>query len=89
MEPPKLIICPVFRQAVIFCQDMGWPHPERHPDIRVAMKPMDLRGMRLDRWEVWWLDRLWPCRTHEDVEAMLNMKMLARMYGADIHHWWT
>lgn len=90
MEPLKLIICPVFRQAEIFCQDMGWPSPQNvNSGIRVALRPEHIRGLRLDAWEVWWLDRMWPCRTREDVEKMLHMKMLARFYGADIHHWWT
>jgi hypothetical protein len=83
--PFRMIIAPFHRQAELFIKEMGFYPPE----CKVAREPVHLRGYRLDQWEVWWLDRMWPCRTHEDVEKMLHMKMLARMYGADIHHWWT
>jgi hypothetical protein len=83
--PFRLIIAPIFRQARLFMDDMGF-YPR---ECKVAREPMHLRGLRLDTWEVWWLDGLWPCRTHEDVNRMLEMKTLARVYGADIHHWWT
>jgi hypothetical protein len=80
-----MIIAPFQRQAELFARDMGWHSGE----YRVAREPWHLRGYRLDRWEVWWLDQLWPCRTHEDVEKMEHMMMLARMYGADLRRWYT
>jgi hypothetical protein len=48
-----------------------------------------LLGGRLESWEVWWLDRMWPCNTHEEVEHMEYMKRLAKQRGADLHRWWT
>lgn len=83
--PFRLIIAPTQRQAQLFIKDMGFYPPE----CKVAREPMHLRGMRLETWEVWWLDRLWPCRTHEDVTKMEYMMALARAYGADIRRWYT
>lgn len=85
LPPKRMIIAPVHRQAVLFARSMGWARDE----YRVALEPWHLRGYRLDAWEVWWLDQLWPCRTREDVEKMEHMMTLARMYGADIRRWYT
>lgn len=81
----QLIVAPNFNQARLFCHQMNWA--PRY--VEVAVWPHHIIGRKLDEWEVWWLDRLWPCRTHEDVEHMLMMKRLLRERGADIHHWWT
>ncbi|MFF8831331.1 hypothetical protein [Streptomyces sp. NPDC015131] len=83
--PFRMIIAPFVRQARLFIEDMGFYPPE----CRIAREPKDLRGYRLDTWEVWWLDRLWPCHTHEDVQAMVGMQQLARVCGADLRRWWT
>jgi hypothetical protein len=81
----KLIIAPVWRQARLFADDRGWPD-----DLwRYAGDRLHLHGYRLDRWEVWWLDGLWPCRTHRDVQRMNEMMAYARARGADIRRWYT
>lgn len=81
----RLIIAPLYRQAVLFVRGMDWNPME----VRVALNREHLLGLRLDDWEVWWLDRMWPCRTHEDVARMEEMKLYARMCGADLRRWWT
>lgn len=81
----KLIVAPVWRQARLFAWDMGWHDDE----WRFASEPRHLHGYRLDRWEVWWLDRMWPCRTHEDVERMETMMIVLRTRGADVRRWYT
>lgn len=84
--PKRMIIAPFYRQAVLFARDMGWARDEYRA---IIADPMKLRGYRLDAWEVWWLDGLWPCRTREDVAKMEHMMMMARFYGADIRRWYT
>lgn len=84
--PFRLIIAPTQRQAQLFIRDMRFYPPE----CKVAREPIHLRTRgRLETWEVWWLDRLWPCRTHEDVAKMEEMMALARLCGADIRRWYT
>lgn len=79
------IIAPNYRQARIFLFNMDWMH--RH--FRIALRLQDILGHELNHWEVWWLDRMWPCDTTEDVEFMLEMKRQAKFRGADLHRWWT
>ncbi len=79
------IIAPVYRQTQLFLFNMDW----RHRYYRIAMRPQDILGHQLENWEVWWLDCMWPCDTHEDVEYMEYMKHLAKERGADLHRWWT
>jgi hypothetical protein len=67
---------------------MGW-EPSR---VRIILQIEQLYGYRFDRdsrYEVWWLDRMWPCRTREDVKNMEDMKREAKFRGADLHRWWT
>jgi hypothetical protein len=81
----KAIIAPTYRQALLFCQFEGW-------DVRyfdILTEPRHLLGRYFDEYEVWWLDGLWPCRTHEDVAYMEDMKRQAKFRGADLHRWWT
>lgn len=85
VPPKRMIITPLHRQAVLFARDMGWARDE----YRVALEPMHLRGYRLEHWEVWWLDRCWPCRTQRDVDRMEEMWWFARSRGADIRRWYT
>lgn len=86
VQKPLLIIAPNYRQAKIFMFNMDL---RAQPYYQIALRPQDLLGRRLDTWEVWWLDRMWPCDTHEEIEFMLYMKRLAKSRGADLHRWWT
>jgi hypothetical protein len=79
------VIAPNYRQSQIFLFNMDWK--DRY--YRVALQPQDIQGCYLDTWEVWWLDCMWPCSTHEEVEHMEYMKRLAKSRGADLHRWWT
>lgn len=79
------IVAPNYRQACIFLFNMDW----RHRYYQIALRPRDILGHELSFWEVWWLDRMWPCDTHEEIEYMLYMKQLAKSRGADLHRWWT
>jgi hypothetical protein len=81
----QLVIAPQYKQALLFIKESGWD-----PNyVRIVTQPEQLYGLRLEHWEVWWLDRLWPCRTHEDVQHMEFFMHLARSCGADIRRWWT
>ncbi len=81
----RMVIAPLYRQAVIFVARMGWTMR----NTVIVTRPDRLHGYRLDRWEVWWLDGLWPCRTREDVDRMNEMMIYARARGADIRRWYT
>lgn len=81
----QFIIAPNYRQARLFCFDMNW-NPRY---VTVATDIVHIQGYNLKEYEVWWLDRMWPCQTHEQVRWMELMKREARFRGADIHHWWT
>jgi hypothetical protein len=79
------IIAPNYRQSQIFLFNMDW----RHRYHKVALRFGDLYGMQLQLWEVWWLDGMWPCSTHEEIEYMEYTKSYAKFRGADLHRWWT
>lgn len=83
--PFRFIIAPYRHQAKLFIKERIFYPGE----CKIATALDDMKGYDLKTWEVWWLDRLWPCSTHEDVERMLEMKNYAKFRGADIHHWWT
>lgn len=87
--PFRLVIAPNFRQAQLFVEesrrDYGWEPWE----VKIAISEWQFRGLDLRNWEVWWLDRMWPCSTHEDVEHMERVMTYARVRGAKIRRWWT
>ncbi len=84
--PFRFIIAATTAQARMFIKERGFYPGE----CKIATRIEDLKGYKLDDgWQVWWLDRLWPCRTREDVERMLKLKAYAKFRGADLHHWWT
>ena len=86
-KPQKiLVIAPTYAQTQLFAFLMGW---DLNTEYYVALTPEHLMGIRLENYEVWWLDRQWPCSTHEEVEHMEYMKALAKSRGADLHRWWT
>ena len=78
----KFIIATTTAQAMLFYKNMGW-NPYAVP---IALKREHLLGYDLYSYEVWWLDRMWPCRTHEDVEELMAY---AKVRGADIRRWYT
>ncbi|MFE0472568.1 hypothetical protein ACFW2V_13235 [Streptomyces sp. NPDC058947] len=81
----RMIIAPTARVAELFIRHSGY-NPR---DCRIATRREHLQGCQLDTWETWFLQRMWPCRTHEDVECMEEMMAYARFRGADIRRWWT
>ena len=83
--PRRLIIAPFTRQAELFMRWSGYNPRE----CRVVTSKEHLHGYQLNTWEVWWLDRMWPCSTHEDVDRMNDLMAYARYCGADIRRWWT
>lgn len=83
--PFRFVIAPNVRQAQLFIRFSGYNPRE----CRIATRREDLLGYRLEHWETWFLQRMWPCRTHEDVRHMEEMMWLARACGADIRRWWT
>lgn len=85
IRPFRLVIAPFMRQAQLFIQDSGY-HPH---ECRIATRREDLRGYDLRTWETWFLQGMWPCRTHEDVQRMEAMEVDARVRGADLRRWGT
>ncbi|MEU9661911.1 hypothetical protein [Streptomyces chartreusis] len=85
VRPFRFVIAPTVRQAQLFIQFSGYDPRE----CRIATRVQDLLGYRLVGWETWFLQRMWPCRTHEDVRHMEEMMWRARACGADIRRWWT
>lgn len=86
MQPTRrMVIAPAVQVARLFIRESGYNPSE----CRIATKLDHLQGVRLDQWEVWFLQRAWPCRTHRDVECMEEMMAYARYAGADIRRWWT
>lgn len=83
--PRRMVIAPTVRVAQLFIRDSGYNPRE----CRIVTRQEQLLGCQLDDWEVWFLQRAWPCRTHEDVARMEDMMMYARFRGADIRRWWT
>ncbi|WP_075737528.1 hypothetical protein [Streptomyces acidiscabies] len=81
----RLVIAPNVRQAQLFIRFSGYNPRE----CRIATRLQDLLGLRLEGWETWFLQRMWPVRTHEDVQHMEDMMWTARTRGADIRRWWT
>jgi hypothetical protein len=81
----KFIIATTTAQAILFCKNMGW-NPYAVP---IALKREHLLGYDLYSYEVWWLDRMWPCRTHEDVKDVEELMAYAKIRGADIRRWYT
>jgi len=79
------VIAPFYRQAVLFIGDSGWD-PQT---CKIVIREDQLLGLDLSTWEVWWLDRMWPCSTHEDVEHMERFKIMAKVRGASLRRWWT
>ena len=82
------VIAPFYNQGVLFAKEMGWERGKGF-DVRILIKEEHLLGQRFNGHEVWWLDRMWPCRTHSDVWRMEYMMRLARINGADIRRWYT
>ncbi|MFB7285450.1 hypothetical protein [Actinacidiphila glaucinigra] len=85
VRPYRCVIAPQVRQAELFIRWSGY-HPR---ECRIVTTPRDLLGLSLEGWETWFLQRMWPCRTHEDVQRMQEMMWRARARGADIRRWWT
>ncbi len=80
-----MVIAPSFRVAQVFIRDSGLNPRE----CKVATSAFHLEGYRLHDWETWFLQGMWPCRTHEDVRTMETVMHYARVRGADIRRWWT
>lgn len=80
-----MVIAPTVRVARPFIKESGYNPSECH----VATRLEDMQGCKLDTWEVWFLQRAWPCRTHKDLNRMKEMMAYARFRGADIRRWWT
>lgn len=83
--PFRVIIATTVRQAKLHISNCGFYPGE----CKIVVREDQLLGMRLDTWEVWWINGLWPCRTHEDIARWQRLYDRARMYGADIRHWHT
>jgi hypothetical protein len=81
----RVVIAATYRQARLFIIDSGWSPQE----CKIVLHEEHLLGMDLRSWEVWWINGLWPCRTHEDIARWQRLHDRARMYGADIRHWYT
>jgi len=74
------------------------PRSQLAPALRVGLPPKawsfartheHLYGYDLRDWEVWFLQGMWPCRTHGDVRHMEEMMAHARHRGADVRRWFT
>lgn len=87
--PFRIVIAPFVRQAELFINDSIRDYGWYRGDCRVITRLEQMRGYDFSTWEVWWLDRMWPCNTREDVEHMETMKMYAKMRGARLRRWWT
>jgi hypothetical protein len=81
----RMIIASSVRVARLFMRESEFDPAE----CKVAVRFEDMQGCQLDTWEVWFLQRAWPSRTHEDVRRMEEMVAYARHRGADIRRWWT
>jgi len=90
-----MIIAPYYRDAELFKQRMLDKGEFAYDDkIYVAFRPEHLRGFRLgsgmDEVEAWFIQGNWPCRYSEDVERMVEMETIARIYsGGEIRRWFT
>ncbi|WP_432124049.1 hypothetical protein [Streptomyces sp. C10-9-1] len=84
-RPGRIVIAPNLRQARVFILESDYNPRE----CRIATRVEDLRGLSLHAWETWFLQRMWPCSTHEDVRHMEEMMWHARARGADLRRWWT
>lgn len=82
---PRVIIAPTMRVAELFIRNSGFSPGE----CMVATNAFQLQGYRLESWETWFVQGMWPCRTHEDVRTMEATMAYARCRGADIRRWWT
>lgn len=92
--PWRVVIAATFRQAELFVRESCRRHPEEDWAMYSVIvvtpdRPERMRGLDLSTYEVWWLDRMWPCRTREDVEMMEMMKRMALARGARLRRWWT
>ncbi len=85
MQQTRVVIAPFVRQAELFIRWSGFNPRE----CQVVTDLEGLRGRQFKGAEVWWLDRMWPCSTHEDVDRMNQLMTYARYCGADIRRWWT
>ena len=91
----RMIVAPYYRDASLFIQDMILNGEFQPGDkLHIAIGPGGLRGFRLgegmDEVQTWFLQGNWPCSTHEDVDRMIEMETLARVYsGGDIRRWFT
>lgn len=84
--PFRFIIAPTVRVAQHFIRESGY-YPR---ECKIATRREHLHGHQLDDgWEVWFLQGMWPCRTHRDVDHMNEMEHYARQRGADIRRWFT
>ena len=81
----RTIIAPTYRVGQLFMQFSGY----RPSECRIVTREEQLQGTVLNDREVWFLQGMWPCRTHEDVRRMEDMMAYARFRGADIRRWWT
>lgn len=85
METRRMVIAPTVRVAERFIGFSGYNPRE----CRIVTRREHLHGYQLDSYETWFIQGMWPCHTHEDVERMEEMIMYARFRGADIRRWWT
>jgi hypothetical protein len=81
----RMVIAPTVQQAQLFIRFSDYNPKE----CRIATRREHLHGCQLSSRETWFLQRMWPCRTHEDVQHMEEMMAYARFRGADIRRWWT
>lgn len=81
----RAVIAPTVRVAELFIRESGYNPRE----CRIITTFEHMQGCKLDDWEVWFLQRAWSCRTHAEIERMLEMERYAKHRGADIRHWWT
>lgn len=81
----RMVIAPNVRVAQMFIRDSGYNPNGCH----IVTRREHLHGFQLYDWETWFIQGMWPCRTHEDVRTMEDMMNYARSRGADIRRWWT
>lgn len=81
----RMVIAPTVQVARLFIRESGYDPRE----CRIVTRFEHMQGCKLDDWEVWFLQRAWPCCTHADVAHMEEMMAYARFRGADVRRWWT
>lgn len=91
-----MIVAPYYRDAMLF-KYMMFDKGEFALDDKIyyALRPEQLQGFRnmpgMDIVETWFLQGHWPVRSHREIEAMVAMETLARVYSFPypIRRWYT